>query len=88
MVPFAKVRLGVGDGVLGILLLALALGGIVSMLATGLLLKHLRATLDLPRLGRAHGLAVGLTVRGFASVNVVGHPVRVRCGVGRARCHH
>lgn len=35
--------LGVGDGTFGILLVALGLGGIKSMLATGLLLKHVRA---------------------------------------------
>jgi len=37
LVPFAKVRLGVDDGVLGILLLCLGLGSVAAMLATGML---------------------------------------------------
>ena len=37
LVPFAKARLGVDDGVLGILLLCLGLGSVAAMLATGML---------------------------------------------------
>ena len=37
LVPFAKARLGVDDGVLGILLLCLGLGSVAAMLATGIL---------------------------------------------------
>ncbi|NTF42720.1 MFS transporter [Rhizobium rhizogenes] len=37
LVPFAKTRLGVDDGVLGILLLCLGLGSVAAMLATGML---------------------------------------------------
>jgi predicted MFS family arabinose efflux permease len=37
LVPFAKARLGVDDGVLGILLLCLGGGSVVAMLATGVL---------------------------------------------------
>lgn len=37
LVPFAKERLGVDDGVLGILLLCLGLGSVAAMLATGVL---------------------------------------------------
>lgn len=37
LVPFAKDRLGVDDGVLGVLLLCLGLGSVVAMLATGVL---------------------------------------------------
>jgi predicted MFS family arabinose efflux permease len=37
LVPFAKERLGVDDGVLGMLLLCLGLGSVAAMLATGML---------------------------------------------------
>ncbi|MGI2035801.1 MFS transporter [Rhizobium panacihumi] len=37
LVPFAKARLGVDDGVLGVLLLCLGLGSVLAMLATGVL---------------------------------------------------
>ncbi len=37
LVPFAKERLGVDDGVLGVLLLCLGLGSVAAMLATGVL---------------------------------------------------
>lgn len=37
LVPFAKARLGVDDGVLGMLLLCLGLGSVAAMLATGML---------------------------------------------------
>lgn len=37
LVPFAKARLGVGDGVLGMLLLCIGLGSVVAMLLTGAL---------------------------------------------------
>src|ERR1700754_700134 len=37
LVPFAKARLGVDDGVLGILLLCLGGGAVVAMLCTGVL---------------------------------------------------
>ncbi|WP_132273739.1 MFS transporter [Neorhizobium sp. BT27B] len=37
LVPFAKARLGVDDGVLGMLLLCLGLGSVLAMLATGVL---------------------------------------------------
>lgn len=37
LVPFAKERLGVDDGVLGVLLLCLGLGSVAAMLATGML---------------------------------------------------
>lgn len=37
LVPFAKARLGVDDGVLGVLLLCLGLGSVIAMLATGVL---------------------------------------------------
>lgn len=35
LVPFAKQRLGIGDGVLGLLLLCLGIGSVVAMLVTG-----------------------------------------------------
>ena len=37
LVPFAKARLGVDDGVLGLLLLSLGIGSVVAMLLTGVL---------------------------------------------------
>ncbi len=37
LVPFAKARLGVDDGMLGVLLLCLGLGSVIAMLATGVL---------------------------------------------------
>ncbi len=37
LVPFAKTRLGVDDGVLGLLLLSLGIGSVVAMLATGII---------------------------------------------------
>lgn len=37
LVPFAKQRLGVDDGVLGLLLLCLGIGSVVAMLLTGAL---------------------------------------------------
>lgn len=37
LVPFAKARLGIDDGVLGMLLLCLGLGSVIAMLATGVL---------------------------------------------------
>lgn len=37
LVPFAKTRLGVDDGVLGLLLLSLGIGSVVAMLVTGIM---------------------------------------------------
>ena len=37
LVPFAKQRLGVDDGVLGLLLLCLGLGSVIAMVITGAL---------------------------------------------------
>lgn len=37
LVPFAKVRLGVDDGVLGLLLLSLGIGSVLTMLLTGIM---------------------------------------------------
>ena len=37
LVPFAKTRLGVDDGVLGLLLLSLGIGSVVAMLLTGVM---------------------------------------------------
>src|SRR5947209_3790620 len=37
LVPFAKIRLGVDDGILGLLLLSLGIGSVVAMLLTGVL---------------------------------------------------
>ena len=37
LVPFAKMRLGVDDGVLGLLLLSLGIGSVVAMLLTGIM---------------------------------------------------
>ena len=46
LVPFAKTRLGVDDGVLGLLLLSLGIGSVVAMLLTGSDERALRQQAD------------------------------------------
>lgn len=62
LVPFAKQRLGIGDGVLGLLLLCLGIGSVVAMLVTGVVsARHGSRPVIL-----AGGLGVALLLPGLA----------------------
>lgn len=68
LIPFAKQRLGVDDGVLGLLLLCLGIGSVVSMLLTGVLSARLGSKPII--IASSLGLALILPLLAIASTPV------------------